>query len=147
MKGLASHADGASRHLQARERIDKKQEEHRVAPSLEREKDQHRDTATFEAKISTFTSISITRHSQEVHPILPMVALFFFVLTVGCLLGACLADPGIIPRREAAFAWGHPWVFLNHVQMFLRWTLKIHVCVSGQCVGPRKIILCGLGGK
>ena len=42
------------------------------------------------------------RSFKEVHPLLPMVALFFFLMTVGCLLGACLADPGIIPRREVA---------------------------------------------
>ena len=42
------------------------------------------------------------RSFKEVHPLLPMAALFLFLMTVGCLLGACLADPGIIPRREVA---------------------------------------------
>jgi hypothetical protein len=70
--------------------------------------------------------VSASLNCQEVHPILPMVALFFFLLTVGCLLGACLADPGIIPRREVSgcvWVFGAVWVSLTHVQMFLQWTV------------------------
>lgn len=36
----------------------------------------------------------------QVHFLLPMGAVFFFVMTLACLLLACCADPGIIPRRE-----------------------------------------------
>jgi len=42
----------------------------------------------------------------EVTPLLPFMALFFFFLTVGCLLAACCTDPGIIPRREVIVASG-----------------------------------------
>ena len=52
--------------------------------------------------ISVWMSLVFLKSFKEVHPLLPMVALFFFLMTVGCLLGACLADPGIIPRREVA---------------------------------------------
>lgn len=53
-----------------------------------------------------YFGLALPYYWSEVHPILPMVALFFFLLTVGCLLGACLADPGIIPRREVILATG-----------------------------------------
>jgi len=39
-----------------------------------------------------------------VHPILPLVAVFFFCLTVVFLTATCLMDPGIIPRREVILA-------------------------------------------
>eukprot|EP00747_Dinoflagellata_sp_TGD_P188474 gnl/TRDRNA2_/TRDRNA2_47536_c0_seq1.p1 gnl/TRDRNA2_/TRDRNA2_47536_c0~~gnl/TRDRNA2_/TRDRNA2_47536_c0_seq1.p1 ORF type:complete len:499 (-),score=85.54 gnl/TRDRNA2_/TRDRNA2_47536_c0_seq1:80-1576(-) len=39
-----------------------------------------------------------------VHPVVGLSALFFFFLTVGCLLAACCSDPGIIPRREVILA-------------------------------------------
>lgn len=42
----------------------------------------------------------------KVHPAVPLAALFFLLLTVGCLLAACLSDPGIIPRREVILATG-----------------------------------------
>lgn len=42
----------------------------------------------------------------KVHPFLPLWALFCFVMTVGCLLAACMSDPGIIPRREVIIASG-----------------------------------------
>mmetsp|Transcript_116778 Transcript_116778/g.225170 ORF Transcript_116778/g.225170 Transcript_116778/m.225170 type:complete len:437 (+) Transcript_116778:115-1425(+) len=42
----------------------------------------------------------------KVHFLLPLVALFFFFMTVGCLLAACFSDPGIIPRREVILATG-----------------------------------------
>eukprot|EP00929_Paragymnodinium_shiwhaense_P038024 TRINITY_DN20166_c1_g1_i1.p1 TRINITY_DN20166_c1_g1~~TRINITY_DN20166_c1_g1_i1.p1 ORF type:complete len:566 (-),score=94.23 TRINITY_DN20166_c1_g1_i1:157-1854(-) len=41
---------------------------------------------------------------NRVHPFLPMVALFFFMLTVAFLLTTCCSDPGIIPRREVIIA-------------------------------------------
>ncbi|CAE7247320.1 ZDHHC14 [Symbiodinium natans] len=50
--------------------------------------------------------VALPYYWSEVHPILPMTALFFFLMTVGCLLSACLADPGIIPRREVILATG-----------------------------------------
>lgn len=53
-----------------------------------------------------YFGLALPYYWSEVHPLLPMVALFFFLLTVGCLLGACLADPGIIPRREVILATG-----------------------------------------
>lgn len=42
----------------------------------------------------------------KVNPLLPLTALFFFLLTVGCLFAACYTDPGIIPRREVILALG-----------------------------------------
>jgi hypothetical protein len=42
----------------------------------------------------------------KVHFVLPLIALFFFVLTVGCLLLSCCSDPGIIPRRDVILAEG-----------------------------------------
>jgi len=42
----------------------------------------------------------------RVHFLLPLVAFFFFVLTVGCLCATCCTDPGIIPRREVILAAG-----------------------------------------
>jgi len=42
----------------------------------------------------------------QAHPILPLVSVFFFFLTTGCLLAACLSDPGILPRREVILAMG-----------------------------------------
>lgn len=40
----------------------------------------------------------------QVHFLLPLIAFFFFVLTVGCLSATCCTDPGIIPRREVILA-------------------------------------------
>eukprot|EP00439_Symbiodinium_sp_Y106_P045565 s7038_g5.t2 len=53
-----------------------------------------------------YFAVALPYYWIEVHPILPMTALFFFLMTVGCLLSACLADPGIIPRREVILATG-----------------------------------------
>ncbi|CAJ1331298.1 unnamed protein product [Effrenium voratum] len=49
---------------------------------------------------SLYFTLALPYYWSEVHPLLPLVALFFFLLTVGCLLAACLSDPGILPRRE-----------------------------------------------
>jgi hypothetical protein len=41
---------------------------------------------------------------SKVHFILPLIAVFFFVMTAGCLAATCCTDPGIIPRREVILA-------------------------------------------
>lgn len=41
-----------------------------------------------------------------IHPVIPLLCIFFFALTVGCLLATCLSDPGILPRREVIIATG-----------------------------------------
>jgi len=88
--------------------------------------------------------VSASLKCQEVHPILPMVALFFFLLTVGCLLGACLADPGIIPRREVS---GCVWVFggrlgvvdscsdVSSMDGFTMLMFQFHAWVQGNLLG------------
>ncbi|CAJ1424460.1 unnamed protein product [Effrenium voratum] len=55
---------------------------------------------------SLYFTLALPYYWSEVHPLLPLVALFFFLLTVGCLLAACLSDPGILPRREVILATG-----------------------------------------
>jgi hypothetical protein len=55
---------------------------------------------------SIFFGTALPYFWSQVHPLLPCFALFFFVLTVGCLLAACLSDPGIIPKREVIIASG-----------------------------------------
>lgn len=42
----------------------------------------------------------------KVHWMVPLFAVFFFAMTVCCLLAACLSDPGVIPRREVILATG-----------------------------------------
>lgn len=42
----------------------------------------------------------------RVHPVLPLIVVFVLFITVSSLLGACLSDPGIIPRREVILASG-----------------------------------------
>eukprot|EP00927_Polykrikos_kofoidii_P069270 TRINITY_DN64654_c0_g1_i1.p1 TRINITY_DN64654_c0_g1~~TRINITY_DN64654_c0_g1_i1.p1 ORF type:complete len:478 (+),score=35.70 TRINITY_DN64654_c0_g1_i1:68-1435(+) len=43
---------------------------------------------------------------RKTHPLIPLASVFFFFLTIGCLLAACCCDPGILPRREVILATG-----------------------------------------
>mmetsp|Transcript_18236 Transcript_18236/g.49524 ORF Transcript_18236/g.49524 Transcript_18236/m.49524 type:complete len:529 (-) Transcript_18236:74-1660(-) len=53
-----------------------------------------------------YFTLALPYYWTKVHFLLPLAVVFFFVLTVGCLLLACCTDPGIIPRREVILATG-----------------------------------------
>jgi palmitoyltransferase ZDHHC9/14/18 len=53
-----------------------------------------------------YFALGFRYHWYKVHFLLPLAPLFFFVLTIGCLLLTCFSDPGIIPRREVILAEG-----------------------------------------
>ncbi|CAK0828267.1 unnamed protein product [Prorocentrum cordatum] len=53
-----------------------------------------------------FFGIALPYYWGQVHPLVPIVAIFFFVMTTSCLLLASCSDPGIIPRREVILAEG-----------------------------------------
>merc|ERR1711970_471108 len=53
-----------------------------------------------------YFALSFRHQWYKVHFMVPLVPLFFFVLTIGCLLLTCFSDPGIIPRREVILAEG-----------------------------------------
>jgi hypothetical protein len=50
--------------------------------------------------------LALPFYSEKVHPLVPLVGVFFFVLATSCLCLACWSDPGIIPRREVILAEG-----------------------------------------
>lgn len=53
-----------------------------------------------------YFALALPYYWTKVHFMLPLATVFFFVLTVGCLVLACCSDPGIIPRREVILATG-----------------------------------------
>lgn len=53
-----------------------------------------------------YVFLALPYYWTQVHFLLPLFSIFFFFLTVGCLLAACFSDPGIIPRREVILASG-----------------------------------------
>lgn len=55
---------------------------------------------------SLYFGVALPYFWTRVHPLIPLISLFFLFLTAGCLLAACCSDPGIIPRREVIIASG-----------------------------------------